>query len=450
MQTYNYDYACALTLDAVNALLASRLSGTTIEVGYEGTDEQTGQPVALRGTLAPWAIAPGGEGKLLRLHLPFTSGTLTGGAGYDLAGVTVGVEVTLTWIGGGSAGAGSDERTQLVFEATQKTDPANPGYVTTGTIVVENEKLGISGRGLLGELIADVLIANRAALQTLLGTIVPRPQGVASWLAPQSWDYFYAQDQQSHGYLCLLCMLGATPPPATPAFDTTVLDGSDDAYLLLAQQPFVEHILLPAIEHAFGGGFAVSSAPELGPYVRATGDVSVGKVVAHELTSAISLAPPGIVTRATGGGPLTFLFGLADLPNASYSWEASSTNQLTFDATSQRVSFAPDPSPSSHATWEIPWYDWVLLATIGITTAPGLASAIYDLVNDFCNSIDVDWAGAATEAITSAFGSSVVNVGALVEWGAGTRFSATGAGLDGAFYVRGALATTTSTTGGQR
>ena len=54
MNTYGFDYAFALSVDAVNAILKRNLAGVAMNVHYTTKDEDTGSTITLTGKLAPW------------------------------------------------------------------------------------------------------------------------------------------------------------------------------------------------------------------------------------------------------------------------------------------------------------------------------------------------------------------------------------------------------------
>src|SRR5690349_17341918 len=106
MQTYGFDYVFAVSWVKINEALARNLAGTSIELNYAGQDSGTGSNITLRCRLAPWLITDGGGNTLVRLQLPIAGGSLelAGGAlqgSYDLTGVSLVVEVSLSWIGAG-------------------------------------------------------------------------------------------------------------------------------------------------------------------------------------------------------------------------------------------------------------------------------------------------------------------------------------------------------------
>jgi hypothetical protein len=112
MKTYGFDYAFALSIDAVNAILRRNLAGVAMSVHYTTLDEDTGSTITLSGKLAPWQIVRGGQNTLLNVNVPFGEGSLTrtGGAlkgNYDLSGVTVELQLSLGWMGAGDAQQGS-------------------------------------------------------------------------------------------------------------------------------------------------------------------------------------------------------------------------------------------------------------------------------------------------------------------------------------------------------
>ncbi|HET7460462.1 MAG TPA: TULIP family P47-like protein [Longimicrobium sp.] len=445
MKTYGYDYAFALSADEVNRILAANLSGVDMEITYTTLDPDTGSTITLNGKLAPWQIVRGGSNNLLNFNVPISSGslTLTGGAitgNYDLSGVTVEMQVSLGWMGDGTPqqASGSGSVTQLVFSPQNTTDPANPGYVAAIQVLDPNKHLDAIATGLLKAYMAQALVANRDKLQFIFADVNPTPPNLQSWLNPQKWQYFYTETAQASA-LCFLCMLSQAPFPATPAFDSSALSTTENSVLLISQPAFFQNVVLPSLNQALPGGHYKQSCPNDQCTITSTTSFNVQTVTAKSFSLTTSNDGNGLQTSAAGGGPLKFLFGLADLPNASYSWDVHTVNPLVY--ANGQITFANDSNPTIHHDETIHWYDWALLVVLGITNIVGLASMIYDLVNGFADQVDVVGMDAINHTIQGATGGSVVNLAQLVSWRKdGQTFTPTTAGLAGALYVRGNLA----------
>ncbi|MBV9787983.1 MAG: TULIP family P47-like protein, partial [Chloroflexi bacterium] len=264
MDTYGYDYSFALTRNTVNEILKLNLANVDMSVVYSSTDPKTGLNVTIQAKLAPWSLMPGGSNKLLRFNMPFTSGTLTidglGKPPYDLTNAAVEIEANLGWLGSASVGTqGGGDQTKLVFNFQQSTSPDQHGYVST-VEVTNNGHLDDLSIGVLHDVMPDVLIQNQANLQYIFANVNPTPANVSNWLAPKSWDYYYTErEQDQFGVLCFLCMLTDAPLPTTPAFDSSILTTSDDAFLLISQPMFLQHIVLPSVQNSFNGSFSLES-----------------------------------------------------------------------------------------------------------------------------------------------------------------------------------------------
>ncbi len=143
-----------------------------------------------------------------------------------------------------------------------------------------------------------------------------------------------------------------------------------------------------------------------------------------------------MATEASGSGPLKFLFGLADLPDASYSWSCRTSNPLNFS--NNKVTFLADKNPAITHDQTIKWYDWVLLVVVGITSLPGLVSVIVDSINNFSDQVSDIGMGNINDEFEKSLGGSVVNLASFVSWHTGSQgFSPANARLEGAFYVTG-------------
>ncbi len=440
MQTYGCDYGYGVSIAKINQALATNLANVKMPVVFSTVDPDSGTTINLNAVLAPWQIATGGQPTLLHLTIPFSDGylELAGGAlkngSYDVSDVSALLEVQLGWVGPGTEqqAQGSGNVTQLSFDPSS-TDPNNPGYVATIRIDDPDGNLDTISTALLKAYLANALITNKANLQYILANTNPRPENLASWLQPTAWQYFYADSIEA---LCFLCMMSSAPIPQGASFDTSAFVAGVDCALLVAQPQFFVHVVLPGIQAAFpGGSFSVSTTAEIST-VSNNGDFDLGSVTASTLTVTTSDAGNGLKVYADGGGPLKFLFGLADLPGASYSWNVTSTNPQVYAA--GKLSFATDPNPVINQDHTIHWYDWALLVVVGITDTAGLVSAIYDSVKGFHNEVQEVGIGTINTEAQSATGGTVVNLQNVVDWKLGQQqLSVTAAGLDGPLYVQG-------------
>lgn len=438
MQTFGFDYAYGITIDKVNQALASNLAGVKMPIKFGIVDQDSGTTVTMDAVLAPWQIVPGGQLRLLHLSIPFSDGylALEGGAlangSFDVTDVSVIVEIELGWLGAGSEpqAQGGGNNTELVFDPSS-VDPDNPGYVALIKLNDPDGNLSDIAQAVLSAYVIDALVANKSNLQYILANINPKPENLASWLQPVSWDYYYIDHPPT---LCFLCMLSSAPLPA-PGFDTSAL-GASDCSVLIAQSQFFGNVVLPGVQKTYPSGKFVVSTDAGISTISNQGDFDLGSVTASSLTLSTSPAGDGLAVSASGGGDLKFLFGLAKLPNASYSWSVASINPQSFS--NGRLSFASDPNPVIHQDHTIHWYDWALLAVLGITNVAGLVSAIDDAVSGFHDQLQSVGIATINSTVQSATGGTVVNLQNLVDWKLGQeQLSVVSAGLAGALHVTG-------------
>lgn len=446
MNTYGYDYAFALSIDTVNQILAKNLAGVEMGVSYQTVDTDSGTTVNLGAQLAPWQLVPGGQNTLLNLNLPIASGTLTLSGGltgtYNLSGVIPELQVTLGWVGasGQQDATGAGDATHLTFNPDNAQDATNPGYVSPVTIHDPQQRLDSTASSILSEIMVGALYSNRETIKYIFANVNPTPANVASWLTPGQWVYYYAQTSIQDA-LCFLCMLSPTAAmPATPAFDANALSASANSALLVAQPQFFQNVVLPGVRSAFPKAtFTMSVNAQEVCTITNSGDFDVGSVTARAFALTPSNDGNGLALSASGGGPLKFLFGLANLPDASYSWSLAAVNPLQFDG--QHITFANDPNPSITHDQTIYWYDWVLLVVVGITSLPGLISAIVDAVEGFYNTVDQTGTTAINTNLQAATGGTVANLATLINWQIdGETLTPADAGMSGALYVHGNLA----------
>jgi len=145
------------------------------------------------------------------------------------------------------------------------------------------------------------------------------------------------------------------------------------------------------------------------------------------------------VVTSSGGGPLKFLFGLANLPDASYSWSVSTVNPCSYDG--KAITFATDQHPVINQDHTIYWYDWVLLVVLGITNVAGLVSDIYDIVGNFADQAQNVGMSSINSGLQAATGGAVMNLAQVIDWTKdGQTLSPSAAGMNEAVFVAGNLA----------
>jgi hypothetical protein len=444
VKTYGFDYAYALSLDEVNQILQRNLAQVSMVMHYTTHDPDSGSTITLQAELAPWSIVRGGQNNLLNMQVPISQGflELEGGAitgSYDLTGVSAVIQARLGWVGTGSAqdASGSGSSSHLVFDPSGAPDPDTPGYVATILINDPQGNLDSVASGLLRAYFAAAIYANKAALKYILASIDPAPAQVASWLNPKQWNYFYCETADLAAF-CFLCMLSdAAMPP--PAFDSTALSASANTSVLVSQQAFFANVVLPGVQAAFPSGAFALNCPNDQCSITNKGDFDLDKVTAHSFVLTTSNDGNGLACQAKGGGPLKFLFGLAKLPNASYSWEVDTVNPLKF--ANPAVNFADDPQPTLKQDHDMPWYDWPLVVVLGITNVAGLVSMIYDLVENFSDQANKVGMGSINRNVQKATGGNVGSLTNLLAWEHGDQhLSVNEARLDGAFQIQGTLA----------
>lgn len=442
MDTYDFDYAFAVQVDKINEILQTNLSGIDMSIAYTARDEESDSTITMKARLAPWKIVRGGQNTLLNMHVPFAAGTLTlDGAlsgKYDLAGVTAEMQIRLGWLGPGNQqqAAGGGSAIRLVFNPDDTKSKDNPGYVATLQILDPNKHLNTVAAGLVRAYMAAALVSHKENLQYVFANVYPAPSGLSSWLKPVKWLYYYSETGSSSA-LCFLCLMSDAPFPQ-PAFDSTALASDANAVLLISQPLFFRNVVLPGVQSAFPGGDFRLISENQRCSITSHGDVNLKNVTAHSFTMTASSDGNGLATAAGGGGPLKFLFGLVDLPDASYSWGIRTTNPLRF--ADGRITFQNDPKPAITQDHTMYWYDWVLLVAVGITSLPGLISAIIALVSNFADQLENVGVVTINNNVQSAVGGTAMNLANVVHWHqGGQKLDITSVGMSGPLVVRGRL-----------
>ena len=446
MLTYGYDYSFGLKIEKINDILKNNLAGTDITLEYQDKDKETGSEITIKAKMAPWQIIKGGSNTLLRFSLPILQGTMTiEGAAisghYDLAGVSAAVEVSLAWVGPSSMQQlkGSGDKTELIFSPENTTSPDNPGYISVVSINDPAGKLDTVGKGLFRVYLLDTLVKDKTKISYIFAKIFPDNSNMAGWLKPFKWTYFYSSSKAQDA-LCFLCMLSDKEWPLEPSFESAAFSNSANAVILVSQQVFFSGVILPAIKKSFPDGeFHVDVSNEKCT-LKNSGNFSVktskGSISTSSFVLTESDSGNGLVTGSSGSGPLKFLFGLADLPGATYNWSCHTSNPLNFR--NNKVTFLADKNPTIDHNQTINWYDWVLLVVVGITTLPGLISVIVDSINRFSDQVSKIGMGNINDELEKSVGGSVVNLASFVRWHTGNQeFSPVNAMLEGAFFVTG-------------
>ncbi len=445
MKTYGFDYAFAISWARVNEALARNQAGKQIDLGFRGTDPDSGTAITIQLTPKPWFITGGGGNSLLNLQIDIASGYLelegpVVNGSWDLTGLSLIVQVSLTWVGDPTPATGvaaTGGNTRLAFQPSQASDKTAPGYVSLVSVLDPQHTLSGLASQLLGDYAVQALISNRDKLSYILADVMPTGASPTSWLKPAKWTYFNIATAGGPNALCFLCQITNKDFPAGgPSFDSTALDGSHDAVILISQEVFFDQVVLPGVKSSFPSGTFQSTCTDEICTITNAGDFTVGKVDASSYSLKVDSSGTGLAITSSGGGPLKFFFGIGSLPDASYSWSTSSNNPLAFS--NGVISFTPDPQPDIQHDQTMHWYDWVLIVFTGITNIAGLASAIYDAVKNYGDDSENMGVGNINGDLSGAVGGNFLNLGALIDWNlAGKALQLSGAALQGPLCVRG-------------
>ncbi|GAB4188984.1 MAG: hypothetical protein Tsb002_15660 [Wenzhouxiangellaceae bacterium] len=445
MLTNGYDYVFSLSRDEVNTILNDNLKDKEIQLEYQTTDADSGTQVVLHFQLSPWKIVAGGGGKLVNFSLPVKQGymSLEGGAlpsnSYDLTGIALVIQVELGWLGAGDElqTEGSGDVDRLIFDP--RSNVKNPGYVSPVAILDADGQLDTIGKGVLNAVLVNALVANKDKLQYILANVNPEPANTSSWLKPYKWQYFNVDSKAGPSALAFLCQLSDKPFPAQATFDADNLSAADNSLVLISQPVFFDHVVLPAVRSAFPGG-AFTASVGVGEQVTITnqGEFDLGRVTAYQFSLHTSDSGNGLRIAASGGGSLKFFFGLGSLPHAHYHWSVTAVNPLQYS--NGKISFVKDAKPAITHDHNMHWYDWALIAAVGITSTSGLVSAIVDGINDWYDNSEAMGLNNINNAIQASAIDSVVNLTDLIDWNKpGESFQPTTAGLQTSLFVRGNL-----------
>lgn len=442
MDTYGYDLVYACALDEINSQLVSSFSNEKMSSSftYFIPASESDPSINISGKFGAWQLVLGGQNRLIRFMIPIVSGSLgVGSKSYDLTDSQVEMEFQLGWLGSGTSvnAQGSGDNTQLQFNIKLKGN--KPGDSTDGAVttvkVFPNKGMDFLAQGIMHDIMPDLFLAQRNLFNHIFASIVPIPQGMSDWITPKKWNYFYSE-ANGKGQLCVLSMVTERDLPSIPAFDSSVFADGSTASLILSQELFMQHLLLPGLQSSVNRSLHLTSDSSGWKIVNNGGFPILGsKGSVSNYTSRI--VGNTLRTDANGGGPLKFLFNM-DLKNAHYDWSIQLNNVGQYDASIDTFHFNTDPNPTKHCDSTVPWYDWALLALVEIDSITSLNLYLFLQITDvLINTVSDAMAKGVANAMTRSLQGKVSNLHLGLNWGESSTFRPSDGGLSGAFYLRG-------------
>jgi len=437
MNTLGWDIVCVSTIDKANVQLAKNMAKLVTSFSYVSGN------FSISGEFDVWRIVPNGSNTLLRFECPVKTGSLviTRKDGRqtttDISGIVPELELQLSFISNASDANVKDLKFNCVVKGKQPGD-RTPGAVTivnpdvSGKITSESDPVTW---GLLNNYLPDVFISNRAKLTYVFAQVNLVPSGADSWMAPKKFIYtFKKQSGSDRGYLCVLSVVTDRDISALqPDIDGSLLSASDDVFVLISNEQFLKHYLMPALPGAFGhgataGNFEYKSLGGTSGKIINDGHLSCGGkkwglfTYYPEITSLSMFVDDSNIKSVASGD-----FDLSGLPGASVTFTVNSSVQCNYDKAANKITFSAG-SHSVNYEKHIPWYDW-MLAVIGGPIILGVVDLVIALVTNAVSSSVAD--GVSASGNLSALSCSVV------AWNGAANMQVSSAGLSQAFYIRG-------------
>ena len=247
VDTYDWDTVFAIKFADVNTELAK--PGST-PASFTSTD--TG--VTASGNFGPWQLS-GGDGVLLHMTVPITSGSMPyNGTTYSLTGAVATIEIQLKDLPQPPGANGTPH--QVVPNATAAvavTDlsglPGNPGFIIQGIVT-----------GLLDKW----LNANLAQFTHTFSTIdlnEKADKDGVQWLKPTAMGWAVsAQGLPADNVFGVLAMTDNRTAPSTMQISPNAIPAGQRAGFLIAQERFLEELVLPGVPTMFPGSKATDFA----------------------------------------------------------------------------------------------------------------------------------------------------------------------------------------------
>ena len=374
VDTGGWDTISVLDIHVVNAQLASRLGDVVMSFDTSWTDAFSGS-VTADGRFGPWQIT-GGSISDIYLTLPIASGTATpqGSSGStDLSGMSVTLEVNLTWIPSEVTPEGQSLQFDLT-EVTQQGVDRTPGGVYVKSV---NDPHDTGYGSHLADAIANVLVDNKDKVTFVFAQTGIVDSSTATWLQPKRSAYSYhaplgqqypvggdGDQAPTRAYLAVLSVtsdrdisglnsqledgLISTEHPLTFVVSPRAFPGQRDPACAAGRVHPCQREQLHLHRHCHRPLRHVEQ-PGPGP---GGGDL----VHAHDHRAEPDHRLRRAENQASGSVYL-------DLPNAYVYFSSTTSNVLVFDPVGATFTFQKDPSPVTSSSDDVPWYDYILSLT---------------------------------------------------------------------------------------
>lgn len=426
MDIQGWDSVSIVDALVVNSQLKENLSKVVQTFDYDGTSVLAGA-YTISGSFGAWQIV-GGSDTLIWMKIPIETGTVTlksNDAKHDISGMTVTVEITLSFVS--DAKLPNVHNLRFDFRQVSQTT-SGPGLVTPHSST-DPHKTGLGQ--LLEMAVAEVLVQNAGDISFIFASTGIVKPGTAKWLAPIASAYSYHKPvDSSSGYLAILSVTDDRSISGySTQIDSDLIDRSVPLSFIISGDLFLHHVIMPSLpkvfKHASASKFTFSSSA-----IHNRGSFDLNGVEKGAITYTPNVGKLKIAVDANAlKTQIEGRVGL-HLPDARLDFYVSTANVLKYDKASKTFSFDKDDHPTTKTSKHIPWYDDVLIALSG-----PLGLAIFETVEAIVpNEIG--------SSLNSGDGSGRLpdQPSISVRWTGLEAVQVTSAGLSDAFYMRADLA----------
>lgn len=341
MDIAGWDTVSVVSIDRVNDSLAE--AGDTLIRAFDYTDGD----ISVRGEFAPWKIAKGGSMRLLQVHTPITSATISGlpgGRSVEISDVVIGVEIGLKFL----PSKDNAEVHELRFDFDERPNgegvPVYPKGIMSG-----GDDLDPILAQILPQAIASCIAANAGSINYAFAKIGVAAPSSAAWLAPVNCNWRYMETGNGHGYLAIMAVVTDRPiDKLSDNIDPTILKGDGGAFFVFSNELFHRAVLAPYLQQSFrhGARFAYKANP---PRVVMTHKATLPSQKTGKWPFNYVIHPHiNAMTFKTENGKLhVAASGRADVSGSYYlDYTHDSRMPFTVNPKTKAVTFAKDPKPS--------------------------------------------------------------------------------------------------------
>lgn len=277
--TYDWDTAYAIKFVDANKALAK--PGAT-----PGPFSTSDSGTSTSGTFGPWQLS-GGDGILLHMTVPVASGSVVyQGTSYDLSGAVATIEIQLKDLPRTPTSNGTPHDVVVAADKTVSvTDlsnvPGNPGFVVIAVATGLLSKWFNQNLASFTHVFASINLNEKADKDQF------------QWMKPTSYGWAVsAQDTLADSVFGLLSMTDQRQRPNTMQISPNAIPDKQVSGFLIAQERFLEKLLLPGVHTMFDGSsasdFEISAD---GTMIRNVNTVYMQEVQLSTGTFKPSLAP---------------------------------------------------------------------------------------------------------------------------------------------------------------